>query len=78
MDILKFTLANAMELLPDARRRTLAGEARKWADVGFPMRKLFKQGATYWDGVVKEHERLFWCDTYTRRRARLSRMAAKA
>jgi hypothetical protein len=68
---------NANELIPDDRRRVLASEARKFADGGAPIRTRFKQGRTYFDGIIKTHEKLFWQDTYHRRKQRLARIAAK-
>ena len=79
MDALKITLDNCTELIDDARRRVLSSEARKFADGGARCRERFKlRGAgTIWGYVVQQHERLFWHDIYTRRIARLKRMANK-
>lgn len=69
-----FTTENAVELIPDARRRVLESEARKWADGGLSCRTRFKVAATIAQHMVIEHERLVWRSAYDKRCARLSRM----
>jgi hypothetical protein len=71
------SIENCNELIPDERRRVLSSEARKFAESGFPVRTRFKRGETYWDGLLKAHERLFWIDAYRRRVARIARMKGK-
>ena len=68
-------LENAQEIIPDWRRRVLEGEARKFADNGFPMRSRwrFKVGETYWDQIYKDHECLLWQAAYWKRIERLKR-----
>lgn len=69
-----FSIENATEIIPDARRRVLASEARKFADGGLPVRLRFKTGTTYFDSVIKEHEKIVWRDAYFKRLARLRRI----
>ena len=77
MTPLAFTLENAIEIVPDFRRRVLAAEARKFADAAHPPRKIWPVATTIQHYMVKEHERLVWLDAYHRRKARISRMKAK-
>jgi hypothetical protein len=70
----EITFDNALILIPDFRRRILASEARKFADNNFPKRRLWRKCATYWDEVIVECEKLFWHETYAKRKARLQRM----
>jgi len=71
---LTISIENCNELLSDARRRILASEARKFADAGIPKRTRWRWPVVYWDCIVKEHEMIFWHDTYYKRLARLRRM----
>lgn len=78
MKPMSFSLENCNELIPDSRRRALSSEARKFADAGHPVRRVWpKEYSTYWSYVVKEHEKLFWKDVYFRRVERLKRKAAQ-
>jgi hypothetical protein len=76
---LTFSVANATELIPDARLREITAEAREYADAGRPPRDVWPAhgNTTYWSGVLLEHERLVWLDTYERRVARIRRMGAR-
>ncbi len=70
----EFTLENAVEIVPDARRKLLEGEARKFAGAGLRIRRHWREARTLWDYVVVEHERLVWRSAYAKRRARMERM----
>lgn len=69
-----FTLANALEILPDDYRRALTAEARQFAEQDRPERDDFGAEPTYWDAVVNWHKRILWIDAYEKRKARLERM----
>lgn len=71
---LSISLENCNELISDARRRILSSEARKFAQAGIKQRTHFREPKSYFDGVLIEHERLFWLDAYKRRLARIKRM----
>ena len=71
---LKICLENCVELISDQRRRVLSGEAREFADSGFAPRDVWEPGSDYFDGVKREHEKLFWLDVYSRRKQRIARM----
>jgi len=77
MRSLTFCIENAIELLPDEVRRSLGAEAREFAEEGKEPRQDFGRGETYFDGVLAEHKRIFWVDSYNKRRARISRMAQR-
>ncbi len=74
MTPLAFTLENAIEIVPDEKRRILASEARKFADNGNRARRHWRKSATLWEYALVEHERLVWMDAYFKRKARLARM----
>lgn len=76
MTPLSICLENCNELIPDWRRRVLSSEARKFADGGAPARTRWRAGVSYFDEIIKQHERLFWVDVYRRRKARIKRMTA--
>lgn len=76
MTPLVVNLENAMEIIPDWRRRLIGDEARKYANEGLQPKVFgFGQSETYWGSVVLAHEELFWRDAYAKRRARLQRLA---
>ena len=73
MHPLKICIENCNELISDERRRILSAEGRKFADGNIPPRSRWKVGSDYFDGVKREHEKLFWMDTYYRRKQRNKR-----
>ena len=78
MDKLQFTLANTIEILPDFRRRILESEARKWADANYSPRRLwYSKDMTLQQYMVREHEKLLWLNTYSKRKERIKRIKEK-
>lgn len=74
---LKISIENCNELLSDARRRKLGAHARAAAEAGSVEIPELRSAVTYFDGVVREHEILFWMDAYQKRRRRMERKARR-
>lgn len=73
----EFSLENAVEILPHELRQSLGAEARAFADSGADPKECFGEGGTHWDQVVREHQQIFWMDTYNRRRLRIARITER-
>lgn len=69
---LEVSLENALEVVPDWRRRELGVMGRLWAEGG--SRPELGSVGTYWDRAVLVHEWVVLLDAYYRRVERLRRV----
>lgn len=70
MKSLALDLENCNCLIPDARRRILASEARKFADNNIAARTRWPKRLLWYDRIITAHERLYWEDVFYNRKER--------